>query len=207
MTRPAAASAAPPAPESRRSAPGSSPAEGRARDAASLARVAAGDERAFAELYERHRGRVFRLAYAMVLDREEAREVTQEAFVALHRVAARWRPDARVSTWLHHTTFRLASGVRRRLRRWASGTATASAPPSPEDASDAAGRWAFVVEGLRTLPARQRGVVELHVEEDMTPAEIADALGISANAVRVSLHKGMARLRAHLEAHAAGRHA
>ncbi len=165
-------------------------------DAMSLARAAAGDDAAFAKLYQTHRRRVFRLAYAMVLDEEEAREITQDVFVALHRVAPRWQPNARVGTWLQRTTFRVASGWRRKLRRWSTATLTVAPHPSPETTTDMAERWALALQALATLPARQRGVVQLHLRESMSPAEIATAVGITSNAARVSLHKGLARMRA-----------
>ncbi len=174
-------------------------------DAQLMARAAAGDDAAFSSLYGAHRRRVFRLAFAMVLDREEAREIVQDVFVALHRVAPTWRPDARVGTWLQRTTFRVASGWRRKLRRWSTAVHTVPPSASPEAATDAAGQWAIAVEALATLPARQRGVVELHLRESMSPKQIAAALGITSNAARVSLHKGLARLRATMEARGAGR--
>ena len=55
-----------------------------------LARVAAGDERAFASVYEDHRRRLYRVAYGVLLDAHEAREAVQEAFLQLHRAAPKW---------------------------------------------------------------------------------------------------------------------
>ena len=65
-------------------------------DAVLLAAVADGDPRAFAQLYEAHRRRLFRLAYGVLLDAHEAREAVQEAFLRLHQAAPGWEPRAQV---------------------------------------------------------------------------------------------------------------
>jgi hypothetical protein len=66
-----------------------------------MARIADGDARAFTRVYDAHRGRVFRVAYGVLLDGAEAREAVQEAFFRLHLAAPRWEPRARIGTWLY----------------------------------------------------------------------------------------------------------
>ena len=52
-----------------------------------------------------------------------------------------------------------------------------------------------VRRAMSTLSPRQRAVVSLHLDHELRPAEIAEHLGLSANAARVTLHKGLQRLR------------
>ncbi len=161
-----------------------------------MRRVAGGDDVAFAVLHSAHYARVVRLALAIVLDSEEARDVTQEVFLRLHGIAPRWKPDARVSTWLHRTTVNVASSARRRVTRWLRrSTGTRRADPDVESLLAAGELQALLEHELRALSPRQRAVTSLHLDAGLSPGEIAEQLGISAGAARVYLHKGLRRLR------------
>lgn len=168
----------------------------RERDAERMAQVAAGNEAAFRALHRDHYPAVFRLALTTVLDREEARDVTQEVFVHLHRIAPRWQPRAAVRTWLYRTTINVALGTGRRLRRWLRPhQMSAQASDDAEARALAQETIASVRDALGLLSPRQRAVVGLHLDAEMSPAEIAEQLGMTSNAVRVALHKGLHRLR------------
>src|SRR4051794_13158498 len=91
--------------------------EPRDRDAVLLARAAAGDDRAFAEVYEAHRRRLYRLAFGIVLDAAEARDAVQEAFLRLHKAAPTWEPRAQVATWLYRVVLNHCLGLKAQLRR------------------------------------------------------------------------------------------
>jgi RNA polymerase sigma-70 factor, ECF subfamily len=85
-------------------------------DAKLVSAVAAGDGAAFRELHARHHAFVFRVAFAVLLDAAEARDVVQEVFVRLHGAAATWRPDAPLPSWLRRVAVHEALSVRRRLK-------------------------------------------------------------------------------------------
>ena len=67
-------------------------------DEALCARVAARDDAAFDELVQRYQARAFRLAWSLVRDPEDARDVSQEAFLRVYQSAARFRGEAPEST-------------------------------------------------------------------------------------------------------------
>ena len=66
-----------------------------------LARAQAGDHQAFAQLYSLHKRRIYSLCLRMVGNIAEAEDLTQEAFLQLHRKIATFRGDSAFSTWLH----------------------------------------------------------------------------------------------------------
>src|SRR5262245_20473986 len=78
---------------------------------------AAGDEAAFAALFERWSRRLLRFLERLVRDAATAEELAQETFVRVHRARRSYRPDARFSTWLYRIATHLAWNELRRPRR------------------------------------------------------------------------------------------
>lgn len=172
-------------------------------DASAMARIAAGDEGAFARLYEAHRKRLYRLAYGIVVDAHEASEAVQEAFLRLHQAAPSWEPRAAVATWLYRVVLNHCLSLKQRLLRLARpvfAAPSASLVASPEKRA-ALGQAVRIVEGsLASLPLKQRAVACLFLEAELAPAEIAPLVDMTANAARVTLHRALARIRADLTA-------
>jgi RNA polymerase sigma-70 factor, ECF subfamily len=199
-----------------RAATGAAPgtiADVEAADEALCARVAGGDEEAFDMLVGRYHGRAYRLAWSILRDAEDARDVSQEAFVALYRSAGRFRGDSRFSTWFYRILVNQCLDHRRRGGWWRRlvdrDTAHDDEPTVSErqaaPASDPAGNidkertmtrlWS-AVDGL---PARQRAALLLHVQEEMPVAGIAAVLDCSEPTVRVHLHRAVRALRKALQ--------
>ena len=146
-----------------------------AADDALLAAFRAGDHDAFAELFTRHRDRLWAVALRTTGNREDAADALQEAMVAAYRRAASFRGDAQVGTWLHRIVVNACLDRIRRAR-------VRAAEPLPDDLEDAAARGALVAapggpasdpEGA-VLAAEQRGVVLAALAE--LPAEQRAAL-------------------------------
>jgi RNA polymerase sigma-70 factor (ECF subfamily) len=171
-----------------------------ATDAALLGAVAAGDRAAFSRVYEMHRERAFRLAYGVLLDRDEAREAVQEAFLRLYEGAARWQPNAAIGTWLYRVVLNHCLSLRRRLLRFGRGAGPTSAQASPERAAVLGEAVVIVEKSLAELPARQRAVLTLRLDGGLEPSEIAPLVGMTPNATRVALHRALERLRENLAA-------
>lgn len=175
-------------------------------DADELARAAAGDGAAFRRLYDAHHGRVVRLAYGVLQDREQARDVAHDVMIKLLEVAERWQAQALVSTWLRTVTLRQCFSWRRRLAvRRAHFDASSDEPREQSPTADASAALADdkrrLRAALRTLGARDRALIVLHVDEDLDPKDIAAALGITDNAARVRLHRALDRLRSAMGEH------
>ena len=171
-------------------------------------RVARRDEAAFDLLVTRYQGRAYRLAWSLLRDAEEARDLSQEAFVRLYETAGRFRGESRFSTWFYRILVNLCLDHRRRGRGWRRlllGTDTDGDRPAiercPAPFTDPADTlqdehvkrqlWAAV----QRLPARQRAAVLLQAQEELSTAEVAAVLGCSEATVRVHVHRAVAALR------------
>lgn len=171
-----------------------------ASDAALMRAVAEGDRAAFERVYELYRGRAYRLAYGVLLDREEAREAVQEAFLKLHAHAARWEPRAALATWIHRVVLNHCLSLRQRLVRLVFKEAPTNTHETPELSASLGEAIGIVESTLRELPPRQRAVLTLYLDEELKPGEIAPLVGLTPNATRVALHRALERLRAALTA-------
>ena len=92
-------------------------------DEALCQRVGAqGDEDAFERLVERHQGRAYRLAWSILGDADEAKDLSQEAFLRVFERASSFDGRSKFSTWFHRILVNLCLDHRRRrqswLRRW-----------------------------------------------------------------------------------------
>jgi RNA polymerase sigma-70 factor, ECF subfamily len=183
--------------------PGALPARDRTaheRDAVAMRAIASGDRAAFRHVYEAHSARAYRLAYGVLLDRDEAREAVQEAFFRLHQYASRWEPHAAISTWLHRVVLNHCLNVRRKLFRFRKAEALHTQPPSPEIVAVRGRAIAVVEKSLADLPPRERAMLTLYLDEGLRPIEIAGLVNMNANATRVALHRALKRLRDGLRA-------
>ena len=78
-------------------------------DAALIERCRAGDVAAFEPLVEKYRQRVWRLAYNLLRDREEAWDVAQEAFIRAYQALPSFRGQSAFYTWLYRIVMNVAA--------------------------------------------------------------------------------------------------
>jgi RNA polymerase sigma-70 factor (ECF subfamily) len=163
------------------------------------------DESAFREVVERTHATVFRLACALVGDRDEAADVTQETYVrAWSRRSELRDPDAVVG-WLG----RIARNVAHDRRRswWSRIRApleqahrdVADDPPGADVQLAAAEDASAVRRAMMLLPEKQRVVLALREVEGMTYEQIAEALGAPVGTVESRLHRARVALARRLE--------
>ena len=177
-------------------------------DEALCRRVAAGDEAAFDRLVARHQGRAYRLAWSLLRDAEDARDLSQEAFLRVYRTAATFRGEAKFSTWFYRILVNLCLDHRRRGRWWrqlvgghdsADGGDPLERYASPaHDPTDALGQaqvMARVWAAVNHLSPQQRAALVLQVQEELSTSEIAVVLACSEATVRVHLHRAVGVLR------------
>jgi len=170
-----------------------------------LARAQAGDHQAFAQLYSLHKRRIYSLCLRMVGNLAEAEDLTQEAFLQLHRRIATFRGESAFSTWLHRLTINV---VLMHLRK--KGLAVVSLDeamePAPEERagrsfgapdlalSGAIDRMALE-RAIDALPAGYRLIFVLHDIEGYEHNEIASMLDCSVGNSKSQLHKARLKLR------------
>lgn len=171
-------------------------------DEALCARVAAGDERAFDLLVERHQARAYRTAWLILRNADDARDLSQEAFVRLYESAAGFRGDARFSTWFHRILVNLCLDHRRKWRFWREraepGDQIEQFPAELPNPAESLGReqtTKALWDAVARLAPKQRAAVVLMVQQGLSTREIAAVLGTSEATVRVHLHRAVAALR------------
>jgi RNA polymerase sigma-70 factor (ECF subfamily) len=180
-------------------------------DAELVGRWQAGDSGAFEVLVRRHERRVFGLVFRMLGNRQEAEDVAQEAFLALHRHGHRFRGEARFSTFVYRVAANAALNRRRSIGRRRSreealsyrqdaGDHLPSAPRDPEDAASGGEIQLQVQEALLGLPRDLRMAVVLYDIEGQSYGEIAQALQIPEGTVKSRIHRARIALRDRLKA-------
>lgn len=177
-------------------------------DEALCERVGLGDHEAFDLLVERYRDRAYRVAWSIVRHAEDARDVSQEAFIRLHQAAASFHGRARFSTWFYRMVVNLGLDHRRRHRWWRrvfdatdrreNDDRTIERLPAPEAPPDEdiarSQTMSRVWAAVERLSPQQRAAITLQVD-GLSAAEIATVLGCSEATVRVHLHRGLSTLR------------
>ena len=160
-----------------------------------LERVALGDESAAAELSHEHRNGMYRLAYSLLGDGDEAADAAQMAMVRAVARAARFDGHAPLRNWLLQFTLREAQKIARR-RRWSRLSVDRRDPRQPYaqiEAADALRR------GMADLsPPLREAFVLVHVEE-LTVAEAAVLLAIPEGTVKSRCYAARVALRRALE--------
>jgi RNA polymerase sigma-70 factor, ECF subfamily len=153
----------------------------------------------FQEFYQANYRSIVAVVVAILGNRAEAEDVTQEAFA---RALARWRrvsaydlPEA----WVRRVALHLAIDSARRVRRAASLRArvTANPVPPPSDPLDPLPSTRLLAALLR-VPLRQREVLVLHYLADLPVAVIAVDRGLSTGTIKSRLAAGRRRLEAEL---------
>jgi RNA polymerase sigma factor (sigma-70 family) len=149
-----------------------------------------------------HRSRVYRLAYRLTGNPQDAEDLTQDVFIRVFRSLSSYRPGS-FEGWLHRITTNLfLDGVRRHARQrtapWLDEDAVervADAEPDPGQLLDAAYLDADVQAALDDLPADFRAAVLLCDVEGLTYEEVGDVLGIKLGTVRSRIHRGRRQMR------------
>src|SRR3954471_12827553 len=101
-------------------------------DAALLKRVTQGDQRAFEELVEKYKQPVFNMIYRTLPDATEAEDLAQAVFVQVYKSAARYRVEAKFSTWLFTIARNLCLNELRRRSRHPADSLDATATGEEE---------------------------------------------------------------------------
>jgi RNA polymerase sigma-70 factor (ECF subfamily) len=170
-----------------------------------LARAQAGDHHAFAQLYSLHKRRIYSLCLRMVGNIAEAEDLTQEAFLQLHRKIATFRGDSAFSTWLHRLAINVVL-MQLRKKGLALTSLDEAMEPSPEErAGRSFGAADLILTGaidrmaleraIDSLPAGYRLIFVLHDIEGYEHNEIASMLDCSIGNSKSQLHKARLKLR------------
>jgi RNA polymerase sigma-70 factor (ECF subfamily) len=183
-----------------------------------LRRLRDRDERAFRELMDEHRDRVFNITFRMLGNRAEAEDVAQEVFITVFKSIDTFRGDSKFSTWLYrvavnHCKNRIKYLARRHDRdrdeldettngqAGAVGAIGSPQPKSPDSALESVQMDKLLQEAIATLEEDWRVVVVLRDVEDLSIEEICKITGEVDGTVKSRLHRARAALRKKLSRH------
>jgi len=176
-------------------------------DREAVRRVQAGDTEAFEPLVEKYKRKVFRLAYQVLRDQEEALDIAQEAFVKAFRALPTFKGDSAFYTWLFRITMNVALDRKRQRSTRAKSLGAEDVPPEewertatstdpdPEDVASGVERRERIRKGLDSLSEHHRAIIILSDIEGLQYREIAEVLGIPMGTVMSRLHHARKRLR------------
>ena len=174
--------------------------DGQLPDEALMQAWAADDLRAFEALYARHRGMLWRFLLRGVGE-TAAEELFQETWARVVAARARWRPEAKFTTWLLQIAHNLMVDHWRRQRPAdPDPETTLAALEAPEEQRPDADLSTFeqrrrLQRALETLPPEQREAFLLRAESGLGIEEIADATGVGRETAKSRLRYALARLR------------
>ena len=172
--------------------------------------IAQRDRAAFENLVERHQERTYRLAWSILKNPDDARDLSQDAFVKLFQVATSFDGRSRFSTWFYRIVVNLCLDHRRKGQGWRrllswSEPGDKSEPvdmtefPSwemgPEEEAGVRERADRLWRAADRLPDKQRAALVLSIQEGLNSAEIGAVLNCSEATVRVHLHRAMRELK------------
>ena len=184
-------------------------AASREADAEMLRAVLAGDATAYRGLIEKYQGRLYAVVYGMIRNREDARDLTQEAFVKAYRNLQSFRLEAGFYTWLYRIAMNLTIDfARKRKRRGQLASFDENVAQHDEDGGiaeihveEGPGRLlerkqtlSRIMDAMEELPEDQRQVVLLRELEGLSYKEIAEAMGIPEGTVMSRLFYARKRL-------------
>ena len=185
------------------------------QEASLVARLRDGDPAAFETLVRTHMPMMLRVARRFLRSEEDARDVVQDAFVSAFRSIGKFAANARLSTWLHRIVINASLMRLRTQRRHPEEDIEEYLPRFGEDGhqTQPTENWSETAETIlqrtelagivRTaidqLPDPYREVLLLRDIEELSTEEAAQALGVTANAVKIRLHRARQALRTLLD--------
>ncbi len=169
-------------------------------------KVLAGQQAAYAELVKRHQRFVFTLALRFTKNREDAEDVAQDCFVKAYRCLHAFQRTAKFSTWLYSIVYTTSmSFLRKKKLNTESIDDEGSILQIAETGSwydtnaERSSRSVYVNKAIGLLPPVDAAIITLFYKGENSLDEIAKALNMETNAVKVKLHRARHRLKERLE--------
>ena len=176
-------------------------------DEALVALAQNGDRRAFEELIERHKQKAFHIAFGFTRDREEAKDLSQDAFLKAFSYLKNFDGRSSFYTWFYRIVVNVCLDYKRRTKRTSAGefnenvenqlepSHNPARPLAPEQHVLARQLSSKVDAALQTLPAKQRTAFILKNHQGLSIREIAETMETAEGTVKVHLHRAVTALR------------
>jgi len=177
------------------------------REAALVRAAQEGDQAAFSEIVRHHQRAVYRVAYALTRNADDADDLAQETFVRAFQAIGRFRVGEPLHPWLSRIAVNQAYSLHRRRKRRpetaiepliAAGRQWAAGGDDPAEQAAEAESHQRLAEAFAGLSLEHQAVLTLRVVEDLPYDEIARVLNVPAGTVMSRLSRARAELRQRL---------
>lgn len=172
-------------------------------DSQLVARAQEGDLPAFEELVKKYQREIYGLAYRLVLDAEEAKDLAQQAFLQAFVHIRSFRQQAQFRTWLFRIAINQCYSYLKSKKKFGEPVDPAEfvmvGEESPEEDLVTKDRRQRLYAALERLPAKQRAVITLKLEQGLSYEEIARVLGGTTGAARVNYCQALKTLKKNLQ--------
>jgi RNA polymerase sigma-70 factor (ECF subfamily) len=156
-----------------------------------------GNLEAWGEIVRRYKEAVFGVALAILRDRADAEDATQEAFIRAYTQLHRYDLSRKFSTWLFTVTANVAKNMLRKRRRRVP-IPRVRQEPDPAETVWKEEMLQAVREVVWSLPETYRAPLVLRYWHELDLAEIAQVLGLKVGTVKTRLHRGRALVKSRL---------
>lgn len=165
-----------------------------------------GEADAFAEIVRRWERKIFALCFGMLTREDEAKDATQETFIAAYRNLSKFRGDSKVSSWLHRIAVNQCLTVKRRAKTRSESyldeetneedrVFIAPSKYSPGNEAEHGERLRIVRQAVSSLPLELREIVVMKEFEEMTFQQISETLDLPLSTVKSRLYTALKQLR------------
>jgi len=171
-----------------------------------------GDQRAFAEIVDLYKDKLYHLAYRMTGNRQGSEDVVQETFLRVYKNLDRYDENQKFSTWIYRIATNICIDQLRKRKAIYSLDAESSDHegldgyamlPSddrtPESELLLSETQRIIHGAIATLPVKYKSIMILRYLQDLSLQEIADVLEMPVTTVKTRVHRGREFLRKKLE--------
>jgi RNA polymerase sigma-70 factor, ECF subfamily len=166
-------------------------------DAALVERYLAGDMSAFDELMIRYERQIYRVCYRFVDNREDAMDLAQEVFIKAFEHLATFRRESSLKTWLYRiATNHCINHVKKHTQEFVEVTEhTGSVGASVQSHLEDHEQREHLRRLVKQLPPKQKAILELRINEQLSYEEIAKISGRSVSTIKASVFFALEKIR------------
>ncbi len=181
------------------------------KDAPLVDRFKKGEEKAFDELVNKYKKRIYYLAYSLTSNHADALDLSQEAFIKVYKSIHRFRGRSSFYTWLYRITVNIClNHLKKKAKRKEVSfderieVAQVGWWSNPKKALENKELQEDLTKAIDSLPPQQKTVFTLRHLEGLPHKEIASILGCSIGNVKANLFQALQKLRQRLKGYLRG---
>ncbi|MTT31495.1 RNA polymerase sigma factor SigW [Terrilactibacillus sp. BCM23-1] len=176
-----------------------------------IKKIKKGDHLAFAEVVDMYKNGVYNICLRMVGNRQEAEDLSQEAFIRAYTKIDKYDVERKFSTWLYRIATNLSIDYLRKKKPnvyldadlpgtedFTLKSQLADGEPLPEESIVNSETQALIQQEINQLPLKYRSAIVLKYIQDMNLKEISEILNIPVGTVKTRIHRGREALRKRL---------